>query len=746
MISLRRFIDAMGAGPRGAADVTASGLSLALLRALHLLVEGIPLRHGGGPEEEKDRQSVAELLSRLEGPLEPFDVVEVANSALALFEQDAAAAEERRRGEEARSQTTEKQAALTRALLDAFKTVLEEHPVEGAGVGKKRQLIRRLEGPLEPIAAFEIAGEALTMWQEAAREAKERDRLSDDERRAAARQAGLAAASLRALEIVLEAVPFSGAESGGPDPPARQAMAELRGRCEGTLQPDDLIGVAQEAVAVLEEDAAAERRLRQEQQRQAGREEDLCKALLGGLETLLAALPPLAGADADPAGDGQLPVAELCRRLKEPLAAPDVAQIVERAAAALKSDAVARAERAARPDALSQALIQALQMLLDGLPLRSGSAGTSEHPARKAIERLLRRLEQPLVPFDAVEIATDALAVFDKDAKAADALRKDAPQAAPANDLSGALREALRIVIGGLPPAADATALTEPHTRRVAPGLLHRLDQPLAPFDVLEIANEALSALEQDYKASVERCHLRNEEFQSMISMLAETVRALSLQKTASIARLQQIERRIEQASQLEDLRTLKTNLAECLGAVREAAQNQQKQSTETIQLVERQISKARLRLPERRPESLAAGGPVVTPEAAPAEYVVAFLLDRENSIATRFGEDVRQSILRFLNQRLKEALLPADRIVRWKGAAFLASLKRTGTVVDVRAELSSVASIQVPPFVEVGARSIRLPISLSWAVFPQARFASLEQLFEKVDEFIARTQGRPVG
>ena len=739
MISLRRFIDWVDTGPGGAADGAPSGLSVALLRALHLLIEGIPLRHGGGPAEEKDRKAVAALLRRLEGPIEPFDVVEVANSALALFEEDAAAAQERQRGEETRSQAAEKQAELARALLKAFRTVLEEHPGGSAGTEKRKQLIRRLEGPLEPVGAFEIAGEALTLWQQEAREAKDRARLTDDDRRSAERQAELAGASLRALAIVLGAAPFSGAASDEPDPPVRHAIAKLRRRCEGQLQPNDVIGVAQEAVAVLEEDAAERRRRRQEQERQAGREGDLSKALLRGLEMLLAALPPLAEGDAGSLGDGQLPVAELCRRLKEPLAADDVAQIVDRAAAALKNDAVTRAQRAARPDALSQALIQALQMLLDGLPLRSGGSNRSEQPARKTIEELHRRLEEPLVPFDVVEIATDALAVFDKDAKAAD-LQHDAPHVASAtDDLLGALREALRIVIGGLPPAADATVRTESHTKRAAAGLLRRLEEPLAPFDVLEIANEALSAMEQDYKAGVERCHLRNEEFQAMIAMLAETVRALSLEKTASLTRLEQIERRIEQASLLEDLRTLKTNLAECLGAVREAAQSQQKQSTETIQRMERQISKARLRLPEQRPESLEAAA---TPEAAPAEYVVVFLLDRESSIATRFGEDVRQSILRFLNQRLKEALLPADRVVRWKGAAFLASLKRTGTVVDVRAELSSVASVQVPPFVEVGARTIRLPISLSWAVFPQGRFASLEQLFEKVDEFIARAQG----
>jgi GGDEF domain-containing protein len=215
------------------------------------------------------------------------------------------------------------------------------------------------------------------------------------------------------------------------------------------------------------------------------------------------------------------------------------------------------------------------------------------------------------------------------------------------------------------------------------------------------------------------------------------------VQKNTSIARLQQIEKQIEQASMVEDLRSLKTSLGDCLTAVRDASASQQKQSAETIQLMERQISQARLRSPERRPESPETYrlGLKTESKSKPAEYMVVFLLDRENSIAARFGEDVRQSILRFLQQRLKEALLPSDRIVRWKGAAFLASVKRTGTLIGVRAELSNVANIQVPPSIEIGNRSIRLPISLSWAIFPQTGFPSLDRLFEKVDEFIARTQ-----
>ena len=196
----------------------------------------------------------------------------------------------------------------------------------------------------------------------------------------------------------------------------------------------------------------------------------------------------------------------------------------------------------------------------------------------------------------------------------------------------------------------------------------------------------------------------------------------------------------------VEDLRSLKSNLAECLDAVREAAANQKKQSSETVQLFDRQIQTVKSRLSKtRKPDIEEVYHLEGKLESKPAEYMAVFLLDREGSIATRFGEEVRQSLLRIVSQRLKEALLPADRVVRWKGAAFLASLKRNGPVLDVRAELSSIANIQVPPSVEVGRRSIRLPISLSWAVFPKSQFTSLDRLFEQVDAFIAKTQGHVV-
>jgi hypothetical protein len=634
-------------------------------------------------------------------------------------------------------------AEIYQALFAGFRSMLEALPCESTGSATGpagppgRELSRRLDQPLEPFDVLEIAGEAVMLWEQQVREAEGRRRLTEEERQESERQADLAGASLAALGKVLSAAADAAEIAGDGDPRARLALQDLRERCRKPLQPADLALVATDAAKALERDASSRRRLRQEQQRQSGIESELSKAMVRGFENLVRALPPASSSSAPAASPSREPV-ELPRG---PLTADGVARVVELAVDALRNEQEANPESERRADALSQALLQALQILIGGIPLSGAESSEGPHPAAKKVGELLRRLEEPLVPFDVIEIASEALEVFTREA--APSLRRrpeNEPGGAKPADLSGAFMEALRTLVEAM--ASSVEGETRPDGTQTPAALLQRLEGPVAPFEVLAIANEAVAAMEQDRRAIGERQRLRNEELQAMISMLAETVRSISEQKDASVGRLQRIERRIEQASMLEDLRLLKTSLAECLEAVREASAAQRKQSGETIQMMQGQISKVQSRVPAAlrpRPEEVCRVSPAA--EAMAAEFVAVFLLDRETSIAVRFGEDVRQSILKFLNQRLKEALLPSDRMVRWKRAAFVASLKRPGTVQDVRAELGSLARVEIPQFIEIGNRSIRLPISLSWAVFPGANFPSLDRLFEKVDEFIAQAQ-----
>ncbi|HXB71474.1 MAG TPA: hypothetical protein VNY05_24780 [Candidatus Acidoferrales bacterium] len=533
---------------------------------------------------------------------------------------------------------------------------------------------------------------------------------------AAGNQPEISQAAVQALRLLLQGLQFQNETAVEPDAPAKRVVAGLLRRLEGPLQPFDVIEIATDAVTAIEEDAEAGRgqyRQNEEQSQEADRVAELSKASLRALQTLLGAWPRQSEtARVDGSGEGLM--AGLASRLDGPLVPFDVLEIAGDALTALEQDAKARhgqqEERqhtAALQAELSNAFLEALRALLAGMAL---NAGESQEGSQIAIDGLLHRLEGSLTPSDVAAIANEALAAIEPDAGTIrDNHKCDADQGQFAENreaLTEALLQALRMVLGNWPHGDG-----ESGSRQVIAGLLHRLGQPLLPCDVLEIASAAVAGL--------------------------------SVPKAGSVT-LRQIQRRIEPPSPGQDVRSLKSNPLDCLHSVREASANPQKQPSEAIRGVEGQIQTAKARLspaPGTEPEAIVQLERK-SPDPRAADYAVVFLLHKESSIASRFGEDARHTILRFVNQHLKEALLPADRLVRWKGAAFLASIKRAGSIQDLSDELSSVAVIKVPPSLKVGNGSIRLPISLSWAIFPQARYGSLDLLFDKVDEFIATTQG----
>ena len=92
-----------------------------------------------------------------------------------------------------------------------------------------------------------------------------------------------------------------------------------------------------------------------------------------------------------------------------------------------------------------------------------------------------------------------------------------------------------------------------------------------------------------------------------MIAMLADTVAELSGHTDASVAGLQMIEKQIERASELDDIRALRANLQESLLALRDAAAQQRSSSVATVARLQGQIAMARSRIPED-PKPLSAG------------------------------------------------------------------------------------------------------------------------------------------
>jgi GGDEF domain-containing protein len=733
-------------------------LARAALQGLKTLIEGLPVsdQDSGGCSA-----AVADLLGRLDGPVVPFDVLEIAGDAVTLVEQEAKTVREQRRREDDQRQIAEQRSQLAGASLQGLQMLLGMIGGFGADTPARRtirELARRIESTSVPADVLAIANEARTVVEQDLKAVRHRQEAAEEERRLLDEGAELAGALRRALQMLLGGVPLASATAGVPEASSRRALDELQRRLERANSPAEILEIASQSLAALQHDFETTQDLygEQEQQREwAGRQVALTNAFVDSLQLLLAGLAELSVEAGEPGVTAEHALKELLKRLEAPLTPVEVLAIAQEALAVVRLDFRAAKDRELsgenqapvedQSQDLAKTLLQALRILVGNWPMPSGRAGEDR---KHVVEDLLRRLQEPLSPFDILEIASDALSAFEQEAKAAaESQERDGREvAARQSDLLSGYLQALRMLIVGLPAYRESRAMAALDARgaSLSANLLRRLDDLPPAGEVLDIAKEVVATVQEDNKAILNRLQVERRERQAMIAMLSDAVAALAASKTNSVAWLRQIEQRIDQAETLEDLRTSGLTLSDCLQALLQTSRVARPSSAERATALERRPAAGTIALapawktPSDEDTDNTEGIPQ---QAAPAEYAVVFVMDREDAIANRFGESVRNRALRHVQQHLKNGLMPSDRLVRWKGAAFVASIKRTASLPEVRSELRNLGCISVPPLVEVGNRSIRLPISLSWAVFPHSRFASVDQLFEKVDEFLARTQ-----
>jgi hypothetical protein len=252
--------------------------------------------------------------------------------------------------------------------------------------------------------------------------------------------------------------------------------------------------------------------------------------------------------------------------------------------------------------------------------------------------------------------------------------------------------------------------------------------------------------LENHCRTTTEYYRQRQEQMQAMVIMLTETVADVSRQSDSSVVRLQTIEKDLELASGLNDLRAIRSSLESCLTALREANAHHQDNSAATVKrlqdhvdAVQKQTSVVARHVPFSRAEidliSALREGPV---KPGLNLYVAGFKLKRAEHIATRFGEDAVHEMLSMLGKLLKALLGPHDRLSRREGASFVMFINTTASIRDLRAQLSAtVAKIGMKP-VEVGSKSTLLAVGVDWVVVQQTEPASLEAVLAAVDTFLA--------
>ncbi len=268
----------------------------------------------------------------------------------------------------------------------------------------------------------------------------------------------------------------------------------------------------------------------------------------------------------------------------------------------------------------------------------------------------------------------------------------------------------------------------------------------IAPEDLLVRAGALLQGLGDHNRRALRRQQLQDAELQSMVKMLAYTVGVVSAVGNTNVDRLGEIEKQVAVVKELDDIRSIKAKLSDCLADIRKEAQRQRQEIGETIQQLNHGLSQALKRSANgfgESPDPLTALPGRSEAEAAFAEagsaesqaYAAVMVLDRLQVLNQRFGREVGDEILVSFVQFIKKQLSSGDTLFRWGGPAFVALLPRTASLDRVRSELGRIMETKLEHTIETASRSVLVPVAARWTLFPM--MAAPRLIYQKIDAFI---------
>jgi GGDEF domain-containing protein len=279
-------------------------------------------------------------------------------------------------------------------------------------------------------------------------------------------------------------------------------------------------------------------------------------------------------------------------------------------------------------------------------------------------------------------------------------------------------------------------------------GFAGRLSPEVTVSERFVVVGEVLRALEDYNRHTSKFLRIQNAELQKMITMLTQTVIAVGTNSETSVAGLQQIEKSLEQTRIAEDIHLVKAQLGECLKSVRGEAVRQKAEGKAALESIQLELTQSQERMrgmamgPHLDPATGLPGkveaerrlqADVVSPGT---KFLLLAVVNRLQAVNARFGNAIGDQVLCVAAGHFRAALPAEDQLYRWQGPALVAVLSRTEAIGTVREEVRRFAEKKLEKSFSIGSRSVLLPISASWAIFPIV--PPLDALFRKVEIFTA--------
>ncbi len=282
-------------------------------------------------------------------------------------------------------------------------------------------------------------------------------------------------------------------------------------------------------------------------------------------------------------------------------------------------------------------------------------------------------------------------------------------------------------------------------------GIELELEHSTAAADVLVLAGEAIGCT-QTYNRNVEKfMHGHSSEMRSIIGVMTKALLKMSDSGEIAASHLREFENKLAKTSQLDDIRIIKTQIAEAVQGICDEAARQERRSYEVKTDVE-QIRIPPLSTSQQRvgpyptadadePGRLAAEQYVRSKAAAGNHvYVLVLCLERLEAINARFGSATRTQLLQLFDKNVARRLAErqqGDRLFHWRGPCFAAVMEREADIHAVRADAFKIASGKLEHIVDIGDRSVLLPLTARSALIPVLNGSDAEGFPSKMEAFM---------
>lgn len=127
----------------------------------------------------------------------------------------------------------------------------------------------------------------------------------------------------------------------------------------------------------------------------------------------------------------------------------------------------------------------------------------------------------------------------------------------------------------------------------------------------------------------------------------------------------------------------------------------------------------------------------IQTAAAAPeGMFVLLAVINDANAIATRFGPQVEERVLRRSVEHFRAHMPGCEQFYRWRSDVLIAILHRAERIDEIRAGTRHFANGNLEEALEMGAHTMLIPITWSWSVIPVA--PSAEATLAKIETLSA--------